>query len=81
MGVSPRADDRPAVLDHLGEVAVLQVLVELPLAEFVLAARLGDERQMGVLGHGITERLDDEDLAGVLERCSSARMTWVIWKS
>ena len=44
-----RSAIRSAVLDELGEVAVLQILVELPLAELVLAARLGHERQVGIL--------------------------------
>ena len=61
-GVADRLGDLPAVLDQLGEVAVLQILVELPLAQLVPAARLGHERQMGVERPRIAERFENEDL-------------------
>jgi len=47
---------------ELREVAILQILVELPLAQLVLAARLGHVGQVGVFRQRIAERLGDEDL-------------------
>ena len=57
--------DLLAVLRDLGEVGVLEIFVELPLAQFVLAAWLGDVGQMGVLGQLVTEAPGDEDLNGL----------------
>ncbi len=57
-----RRGDLLTVLEQLGEIAVLQVFVELALAQLDLAARLGDERQVGVLGQCVAQALGDEDL-------------------
>ena len=54
--------DLAAVLDQLGEVAIFQILVELPLAQLVLAARLGHEGQMGVDRPRIAEGFQHEHL-------------------
>src|SRR5947209_8505354 len=54
----------PAVLVDGLEVRVLEVPVELALAELVLAARLGDEGDVGVRGRVVAQGLGDEDLPG-----------------
>ena len=61
------------MLTDLGEIAILQILVELSLAQLVLAARLGHEGQMGIFGQRIAERLRAMKICrGVFDRCSSA---------
>ena len=65
LGLGFQADfrgDGESVFDQLREVFVLQVFGEFTLAEFHLAARLRDAREMGVLGQFVAERLGDEDL-------------------
>jgi len=52
------------VLVQLGEVPVLQVLLQLALAELVLASRLGDVGQVGELRRVVAQPLRDEDLSG-----------------
>ena len=56
------AGDRQPVFVQLGEIRVLQVLLELAFAELVLAPRLGHEGQVGILGGLPTEALGDEDV-------------------
>ena len=51
-----------AVLHQGGEIGVLEILVQLPLAELGLAARLGHEGQVGVDRQLVAQRLGDEDL-------------------
>jgi hypothetical protein len=50
------------VLVDLGEVGVLQIGVQLALGQLAFAARLGDVRQVRVLGQRVAQRLGDEDL-------------------
>ena len=50
------------MLHQLREVAVLQILVELALAELRLAARLGDVRQVGELRQLVAQLLEHEHL-------------------
>ena len=54
--------DRPAAVQQLREIAVLPIFVELPLAEFVVAARLGHVGQVGVLRQLVAQGLGDEHL-------------------
>jgi len=73
--------DFSAMLDQLGEIAVLQIFVELPLAQFVPAARLGHERQMGVGRTRIAQGFENKHLPRRVREMLSARITCVIWKS
>ena len=57
----PLGDSLPVIVD-LCEFAVLEIFFQLPFAELVLAARLGHERNVGVLRQFVTETLGDEHL-------------------
>ena len=50
--------DGLAVLVDLLEVGVLEILGDLPLAQLVLAARLGDEGHVGVLRQRVAKPLE-----------------------
>ena len=56
-----RRDVEAVVVEAL-EVRVLEVLRDLALAQLVLAAGLGDVRQVRELGQRVTQSLEDEDL-------------------
>ena len=77
-GVADRRGDLPAVLDQLGKVAVLQILVQLPLAQLVVAAGLGHEGQVSIHRPRVAQRFENKHLPRRVRRCSSARITWLI---
>ena len=54
--------DRLPVLVELGKLGVLQILVELALAQLALAPRLGDIGEVSIGGVLVTQPLGDEDL-------------------
>jgi hypothetical protein len=65
-GRTGRMSDRlgylQAMLHELGEIAVLQVLVELAFAQLRPATRLGHKGQVRVLGQFVAQGLGDENL-------------------
>ena len=56
-GKAQSLGDGRAVLVDVFEVFVVEVLLEIALAEFLLAARLGDDGQVGVGGQLVSQRL------------------------
>ena len=56
--------DSLSLLINLLEIGILQILGDLALTELVLAPRLGDGGNVGVLRQFVTEPLGDEDLPG-----------------